>query len=91
MSSSSDSSGAIAFALFAAGPAAGIATWSWIQAKYRNRSARYMPERTVAHKVTKLTPEDAFSKRIVSTESSISGRNESNHTLRLPFSKAVKN
>jgi hypothetical protein len=86
----SEGSGALALALFAAGPGAGIVLWGWIQAKYRNKAARYMPERVVHHQVHNLAADDKFVKDIVSTNSSIDGRNESNHTLRAPQTKAIK-
>lgn len=86
----SEGTGALVFALFAAGPGAGIVLWGWIQAKYRNKAARYMPERVVHHQVHNLKAEDAFVKDIVSTNSSIDGRNESSHTVRAKTTKAIK-
>ncbi len=86
----SEGTGALVLALFAAGPGAGLVLWGWIQAKYRNRAARYMPERTVAHEVHNLEAEDTFLKDIVSENSSVDGRNERSHTVRLKVSKAVK-
>jgi hypothetical protein len=89
MSSSSDNGG-IAFALFAAGPAAGVGTWVWIQAKYRNRSARYMPERVVKYEAKNLKADDAFVKHIVSRSSSIEGRNDGSPHVRAAYTKTTK-
>ena len=85
-----DGEGAIILFLFAAGPAAGLAIYGWIHARYRNRNARYMPERVVAHTVTKLTPTDAFAQKIVSRNSSIDGRNDGDPSVRAPHWKAIK-
>lgn len=87
-----DSEGVSGFALFlfAAGPATGIFVWARIQAKYRNRAARYMPERVVAHKLVSITNEDTFVKKTVSQSSSLSGRNEASHHERAKFTKTVK-
>ena len=85
-----DGAGAIALFLFLSGPAAGLAIWGWIKARYRNRGARYMPERVVAHTVTKLTPTDAFTKKIVSRSGSIDGRNDGDPSMRAPQWKAIK-
>lgn len=85
-----EGSGGLAIALFLAGPGAGFLLWGWIQAKYRNRGARYMPERVVHHQVHNLTTDDQFIKDIVTEDRSVAGRNESNHTLRAAQSKAIK-
>jgi hypothetical protein len=85
-----DGVGAIVFFLFAAGPAAGLGIWGWINARYRNRAARYMPEKVVHHKVNRLDSDDAFAKKIVSTSGSIDGRNDHDPTLRAPKWRAIK-
>ena len=90
MSDSSSNSGGIAFALFAAGPATGIFISGWIRAKYRNRGARYMPERVVKHTITKLTQDDKFLKKIVSRSTSISGRNDQSPEQRARYTKTTK-
>lgn len=83
MSSDSDSGiGAAIIALFAAGPATGIFVYGSIQAKYRNRSARYMPERVVKYEAKNMEIQDAFTGSITSHSSSISGRNERDHATR---------
>ena len=89
MSSSSDNGG-IAFALFAAGPAAGIGTWTWIQAKYRNKSARYMPEKVVKYEARNLKADDAFVKHLVSRSSSIDGRNDGSPQVRAKYTNVTK-
>jgi len=68
--------GVLALLLFAAGPAAGWGTWVWIQNRYRNRSARYRPDRTVAHHVSSLTGDDQPRGRYRSKSSTIDGRND---------------
>lgn len=88
-SGSSDSSTNFAFALFAAGPAAGGAVWFWVQKKYRNRGARYMPERVVHHEVHNLTAEDTYLKRIQSRSRAIIGRNDTLPHVRAKFSQAT--
>jgi hypothetical protein len=89
MSSSSDSGG-IAVLLFAAGPAAGIGTWMWIHAKYRNRGARYMPERVVKFEAKNIKADDAFVKKIVSRSSSVEGRNDGSPHVRASYAKVTK-
>jgi hypothetical protein len=86
----SDGVGAIVFFLLAAGPGAGIALYGWIQARYRNRAARYMPERVVHHTVTKLDTDDAFAKKIVTRDSSIEGRNDWDPSVRAPKWRAIE-
>ena len=89
----SDSSSGVAFlefALFAAGPASGIFVYSSIQAKYRNRSARYMPERDVARAVTDMVVTDEFTEKVTVDNSSIDGRNDSSHAERAAFSKVTE-
>ena len=90
MNGSSDDSGGIAFILFAAGPAAGLGAWMWIQARYRNRGARYMPERVVKYEAKNIKAEDAFLKKIVSRSSSIEGRNDGSPHVRAAFTKVTK-
>ncbi len=86
----SDSSGNIAWAIFLLGPGSGFAIWAWIQAKYRNKNARYKPETTVAHTITNIVKEDALTRRIKSRSRSISGRNETSHHTRARLSTVVK-
>lgn len=90
MSGSSDDNGGIAFFLFAAGPAAGLGTWMWIQAKYRNRGARYMPERVVKYEAKNIKADDAFVKKITSRSSSIDGRNDGSPHVRAKLTKVTK-
>ncbi len=74
-----DGGGGVAFVallLFAAGPAAGWGTWWWIHNRYRNRDARYRPDRTVAHHVSGLTGEDHPKGSFRSKSGSTDGRNE---------------
>lgn len=85
----SDSSGNIAWVIFALGPGSGIAIWAWIQAKYRNKNARYKPEATVAHTITKVVQDDHFTRKIKSRSRSISGRNERDHHERARVSRVV--
>jgi hypothetical protein len=87
----SESSGNIAWFIFLLGPGSGVAIWMWIQAKYRNRSARYKPESTVAHTITNMVKEDALVRRLRSRSRSISGRNETNHHVRARLSRVLKN
>ena len=86
----SEGTGALVIALLLAGPGAGVVLWGWIQARYRNRAARYKPETVVSYEVHNLVAEDAFLKDIVTQNSAVEGRNESNHTLRAAQSKAIK-
>ena len=86
----SDDSGSIAWFIFALGPGTGIAIWAWIQAKYRNKNARYKPESTVAHTITNVVQEDKFTRKIVSRSRSITGRNDSSHHQRARVSGVVK-
>ena len=60
MSSHSNGVGFVEVALFVAGPASGIFVYQSIQAKYRNRKARYMPERDVSRAVTDMVITDEF-------------------------------
>jgi hypothetical protein len=90
MSSSSSNSGGLALALFAAGPAAGIGTWAWIQAKYRNKNARYMPEKVVKYETKDLKADDAFVRKIVSRSSNIEGRNDTSPQVRARYTNVVK-
>lgn len=85
----SDGSGNIAWIIFALGPGSGIAIWAWIQAKYRNRNARYTPETTVDHTITKVVQDDQFTRSIRSRSRSISGRNERDHHVRARVSRVV--
>ncbi len=86
----SGDSGGIAWFIFALGPGSGIAIWAWIQAKYRNKNARYKPESTVDHTITNVVQEDQFTRRIVSRSRSIRGRNDSSHHERARVSGVVK-
>ena len=86
----SEGSGGIAWFIFALGPGTGIAIWMWIQAKYRNRNARYKPETTVAHTITNVVQEDKFTRKIVSRSRSITGRNERDHHERARVSRVVE-
>ncbi len=86
----SDDSGSIAWFIFALGPGTGIAIWMWIQAKYRNKGARYKPETTVAHTITNVVQDDKFTRKIVSRSRSITGRNERDHHERARVSRVVK-
>lgn len=81
--------GAVAF-LFAAGPAAGFAIWGWIYARYRNAGARYMPEKVVHHKVTRLEEDDKFVRQLVSKSSRTQGANDHDPTVRAARWKALK-
>jgi hypothetical protein len=90
MNGSSDSGGGIAFFLFALGPAVGLGTWMWIQARYRNRSARYMPERVVSYEATNLKADDAFVKHLVSRSSNINGRNDNSPAVRAKSTNFTK-
>ncbi|WP_084125907.1 hypothetical protein [Demequina sp. NBRC 110054] len=67
----------IALLLIASGPAAGWWTWRSIHKRYRNREARYRPDRSVAHTVSSLTGHDEPRGRFTTTESSTRDRNES--------------
>jgi len=86
----SESSGSIAWFIFALGPGTGIAIWMWIQAKYRNKNARYKPESTVDHTITNLVQDDKFTRKIVSRSRSIKGRNDSSHHERARVSRVVE-
>lgn len=88
--SNSDDSGSIAWFIFAIGPGTGIAIWAWIQAKYRNKNARYKPESTVDHTITNMVQGDTFTRKIVSRSRSITGRNDSSHHERARVSGVVK-
>jgi len=90
VSSSSEGSSGLAFALFAAGPAAGVFISGWIKAKYRNKGARYMPERVVKHHVTELVQDDTFLRKIVSRSRSINGRNDQSPEQRAQFTRTTK-
>lgn len=85
----SDGSG-LAWLIFAIGPGTGIAIWSWIQAKYRNKNARYKPEATVDHSVTHTAADDQFVRKITSGSRHMSGRNESKHHQRAAYHRVVK-
>lgn len=85
-----DGVGGIVLFLFAAGPAAGLGIWGWIQARYRNKGARYMPEKVVNHKLTRLDTDDAFVRSIVSKSSRTEGANDHNPTARAAKWKAIK-
>ncbi len=85
----SDSSGGIGWFLFLLGPGTGFAIWAWIQAKYRNKDARYKPESTVDHTITNMVQGDTFTRKIVSRSQSISGRNDSSHHQRARVSGVV--
>ena len=89
MNNSDDSNGIVWF-IFALGPGTGIAIWAWIQAKYRNKDARYKPESTVAHTITNVVQGDTFTRKIVSRSRSITGRNDSSHHERARVSGVVK-
>lgn len=73
---SSEGSTGLAALLFLAGPAAAWGVWSWIYARYRNRSARYKPEDVVQHKVANLASDDAYIRRIQTGRSTVEGRND---------------
>ena len=86
----SQNSGNIAWVIFALGPGSGIAIWVWIQAKYRNKNARYKPESTVDHTVTNMVQDDQFTRKIKSRSRSINGRNERDHHQRARVSRVVE-
>ncbi len=86
----SGDSGSIAWFIFALGPGSGIAIWTWIQAKYRNKNARYKPESTVAHTITNVVQNDQFTRKITSRSRSINGRNERDHHERARVSGVVE-
>jgi hypothetical protein len=86
LASSSGDGGGIGFFFFVIGPAAGFAVWGWIHATYRNRAARYMPERVVAHTVDNLTGDDAFIKSLQTGASSLEGRNDNEPHVRAAVS-----
>lgn len=90
MSDSSEGSSGIALALFAAGPATGIFIAAWIRSKYRNRRARYMPERVVKHTITAMVQDDTFLRKVVSRSRSISGRNDQAPAQRAQFTRTTK-
>jgi len=90
MSESGDNTVAIAGFLFLSGPLAGAAVYRAIQAKYRNRSARYMPERDVAREVSDMVVKDEFVARETVSNSQTRGRNDTTPAVRAPFSKVTK-
>lgn len=90
MSNSSNGVGFVEIALFVAGPASGIFVYQSIQAKYRNRKARYMPERDVARAVTDMVITDEFTGRATVDNKSIKDRNDSTPAVRARFSKVTK-
>ena len=90
MSNSSSGVGFVEIALFVSGPASGIFVYQRIQAKYRNRSARYMPERDVARAVTDMVVTDEFTEKVTVDNSSIDGRNDSSPAERAEFSKVTE-
>lgn len=83
--SSSEGTGAVALFLFALGPAAGLAIWGYIKARYRNAGARYMPERVVDFKVTSLEKGDTYLRETKSSSSRMSGANEDDVHVRAQF------
>ncbi|WNM28203.1 hypothetical protein RN607_04155 [Demequina capsici] len=88
MSGNGDGGGAfIALLLFAAGPAIGWFVWHSIQTRYRNRDARYRPDRTVAHTVSSLTGEDSPRGRFTTYDSATQGRNENDPDQRARISQ----
>ncbi len=90
MSDSGNSAGAIAVALFAAGPATGVFIYASIQAKYRNRKARYMPEKVVDYKVERMDVNDNYAGTFTTKRGSVQGRNESDHAQRAPSVRMTK-
>ena len=76
MGGSSDGSAVIGLILFALGPGAGVAVWMWIQARYRNRSARYRPEEVVQTHLVDLRGDDALVRHLRTKSGSIDGGNE---------------
>ena len=90
MSSHSSGVGYVEIALFVAGPTSGIFVYQSIQAKYRNRNARYMPERDVSRAVTDMVITDEFAGRATVDNKSISGRNDSTPAVRAKFSRVTK-
>jgi hypothetical protein len=90
MSSHSNGVGFVEVALFVAGPASGIFVYQSIQAKYRNRKARYMPERDVSRAVTDMVITDEFTGQATVDNKSIAGRNETTPAVRAKFSKVTK-
>jgi hypothetical protein len=90
MSSHSNGVGFVEVALFVAGPASGIFVYQSIQSKYRNRKARYMPERDVSRAVTDMVITDEFTGQATVENSSIAGRNDATPAARAKFSKVTK-
>ncbi|NYI41950.1 hypothetical protein [Demequina lutea] len=90
MSGSSNGVGFVEVALFVAGPASGIFVYQSIQSKYRNRGARYMPERDVSRAVTDMVVEDTFTERVTVDNSSTTRRNEATPAVRAAFSKVTE-
>ena len=86
MSGDSDS-GLIGLLLLAVGPASGVGVYMWIQARYRNRAARYRPDQTVAYTVSSLTGDDQPRGRYSTKSGSISGRNENQPDARASVSR----
>jgi len=88
--SDSDGAGGLVFLLFAAGPATGFAIYTGIMAKYRNRAARYMPEKVVDFTVKDLRSSDEYVRRHQTSMRQISGRNDTTPQVRAAYVKAVK-
>ena len=88
--SNGEGTAAVVGALFLAGPVSGIAVYKSIQAKYRNRSARYRPEEVVAHEVHNLVVEDVFVERFTTKATQVEGRNDNAPEVRAQYSKATK-
>jgi len=80
--SSSDGSGGVVLFLFAIGPLAGLAIWGYIKARYRNRGARYMPERVVDFTVTSLEKGDTFLRETKSSSARLTGANHDQPNVR---------
>jgi|GEM_PF-932601 len=80
--SSSDGSGGLVLFLFAIGPLAGLAIWGYIKARYRNRGARYMPERVVDFTVTSLEKGDTFVRETTSSSARLTGANNDQPNVR---------
>lgn len=89
-SGGSDGTPFLILLLLAAGPAAGVGVWAWIQARYRNRSARYRPQDSSHHRVVSVRQDDAYVRRLQTSRSSVDGRNESRHDQRAQVSRVYE-
>lgn len=71
-------------------PFIGWGVYVWITSRYRNRSARYKPERAVAQTVYDIAGQDTFTREIKTKDYRVAGYNDHDPALRAAYVSVVR-